>query len=507
MKTIRNLVLAFAVSVRLAAAAAQPPNIVFILADDLGYNDLSCQGATKLKTPGIDRIAKEGIRLTDAHTASGVCCPSRYGLLSGRYPWRRAAGTWATFPSAPLLLEPGRLTVPALLKQAGYVTGIVGKWHLGYGTREQPLTWNDELKPGPLECGFDYFFGHDNNRNLNVENHRVVGLAPNDPNVKGKSTRRAVGKSALVADTTLNATTLHEKALAFIERSQGKPFFLYYAPNNVHVGLTPAARFRGTSRCGAYGDFVQELDWSVGEILATLDRLKLSENTLVVFSSDNGGRYELDAVKQGHRCNAPLNGQKGDAWDGGNRVPFLARWPGHIPGGIVSERLLCLTDVLATFAHLTGQTLPRDAGEDSFDALPLLLNQPPAAGARTNLVVQSLFAVTAVTKHIGPADLWSVREGRWLLVRGQGSGNTTSKQLHEGKAGHGYYSFEELEFVNSDFTPAGQLKPDAPPQQLYDLAADLGETKNVYREHPDVVARLNKLFEQLRDAGRSTEAK
>ncbi len=499
--------LSLAASVMLASAAQQPPNIIFILADDLGYNDLSCQGATQLKTPGIDRLAKEGIRLTDAHTASGVCCPSRYALLTGRYPWRRAAGTWATFPSAPLLIEPGRLTVPALLKQAGYATGIVGKWHLGYGTREHPLTWNDELKPGPLECGFDYFFGHDNNRNLNVENHRVVGLDPSDPLEKGKGKRRGGGKSALVADTTLNATTLHEKALAFIERSKDKPFFLYYTPNNVHVGLTPAARFRGTSGCGVYGDFVQELDWSVGELLATLDRLKLADNTLVIFSSDNGGRYELEAVKAGHLCNAPLLGQKGDAWEGGHRVPFLARWPGHIPGGVVSDRLLCLTDVLATFANLTGQKLPRDAGEDSFDALPLLLNQPPATSSRTNLITQTLFAVTAVTKHIGPADLWSVREGRWLLVRGQGSGNTTTKQLHEGKAGHGYYSFSALKFVNSDFTPAGQLKPDAPPQQLYDLATDLGEAKNVYREHPDVVARLNKLFEQLRDAGRSTEAK
>jgi arylsulfatase A-like enzyme len=302
-----------------------------------------------------------------------------------------------------------------------------------------------------------------------------------------------------------NAGVLHEKAVAFIKRNKDRPFFLYYAPNNVHTPLTPNKRFQGTSQCGAYGDFVHELDWTVGEVLATLDRLGLAENTLVIFTSDNGGRYEMEAVEAGHRCDAPLNGQKADVWDGGNRVPFLARWPGRIPPGATSDRLLCLTDVLATFAALADQTLPPEAGPDSINALPLLLKQPPSDGDRRNLIVQSGFAVLAERKHIGPGDLWAVREGDWLLVMGQGSGNTTARELkpRRKRKGHGFYRFGELGFVNSDFTPDGKLKPDAPPMQLYDLAADLGQTKNLYREHPDIVARLNKLFDELVKNGRS----
>lgn len=486
-------------TVRPAPSAGRKPNIVVILADDLGYNDLSCQGATQLKTPGIDRLAKEGIRFTDAHTAAGVCCPSRYALMTGRYPWRRSGVTWAS-PGAPLLIEPGRMTTASLLKQAGYTTGIVGKWHLGYGTQVHYVTWNDELKPGPLEVGFDYFFGHDNNRDIYVENHRVRGLQPEDPFVTGKGKRRTGGKAARTTKIEDNAAILHDQAVAFIEQNKDKPFFLYYTPNNVHVPLTPAARFRGTSQCGVYGDFVQELDWSVGGLLATLDRLKLTENTLVIFSSDNGGRYELATVKAGHRCNAPLNGQKGDVWDGGNRVPFLARWPGHIPAGVTSDRLLCLTDLLATFAAVTDQKLPSDAGPDSFNALPLLLNQPPSDSDRKNLIVQSFSAVLARPKHRAAHDLWAVREGNWLLVRGQGSGHTTSLSPDEKEK---YSRFNELSFVNSDYTADGKLKPDSPPGQLYDLASDLGETRNVYREHPETVARLRKLFDGLAKAGRS----
>jgi arylsulfatase A-like enzyme len=472
------------------------PNIVLILADDLGYGDLSCQGATKFKTPNIDQLAKEGIRLTDAHTPAGVCCPTRYGVMTGRYPWRRAAVTWATFPSAPLLIEPGRLTIATLLKQAGYTTGIVGKWHLGYGTREHPLTWNDELKPGPLECGFDYFFGHDNNRDLNVENHRVIGLDPSDPIAKGRGKGKSGGKAARTIKIEDNAALLHEKALAFIERSKDKPFFLYYAPNNIHTPHTPNAKFAGTSQAGKYGDFVHELDWSVGELLATLDRLKLADNTLVIFTSDNGGVYEREGFGHGHRPCAPFNGQKGDVWEGGNRVPFLARWPGRIAAGTTSARLLCLTDLLATFAAVTGQTLPADAGPDSFNALPLLLGKDQADGARTNLVMQARAA--SVFRPKQQEDMWAVRDGNWKLVMGQGSGYSTEKTDRAP-----YLKFAQVGMVNSDFTPDGQLKPDAPPMQLYDLAADPGETKNLYREHPDIVARLTKLFEQLRDANRS----
>ncbi|MCX6898091.1 MAG: sulfatase-like hydrolase/transferase [Verrucomicrobia bacterium] len=480
----------------LALHAADKPNIVLILADDLGYNDLSCQGATKLKTPNIDRLAKEGVRLTDAHTPAGVCCPLRYGVLTGRYPWRRSAVTWAS-PGAPLLIEEERMTTASLLKQAGYTTGIIGKWHLGFGTPEKRVDWNGELKPGPLEIGFDYFFGDVSNRwGCYVENHRILGLDPNDPIRPAKGEKRNGGNSAFTMKNEKNARVLHEKAVAFIERSKDKPFYLHYVPNNIHTPLTPNAKFAGTSQAGKYGDFVHELDWSVGELLATLDRLELRDNTLVIFTSDNGGVYEKEGFGGGHRPCAPFNGQKGDVWEGGNRVPFLARWPGRIAAGTVSSRLLCLTDMLATFAAITDQTLLTDAGPDSFNALPVLLGKIPSDSARTSLVMQA--RSSSAFRHRKQEDIWAVRDENWKLVMGQGSGYSTEKTDRAP-----YLKFAQVGMVNSDFTPDGQLKPDAPPMQLYDLATDPGETRNLYREHPETVSRLTKLFEQLRDAKRS----
>jgi len=476
--------------------AAAPPNIVFILADDLGYNDLSCQGAITVTTPGMDRLAKEGMRFTDAHTPAGLCSPSRYGVLTGRYPWRRnSLNTWAS-PGAPLLIEPGRMTTAALLKQAGYVSGVVGKWHLGFGTKEKPVDWSDELKPGPLEVGFDYFFGDVANRwGCYVENHRILGLREGEKiRFKEGAKKPVSGRSAFTMVNEDNATVLHEKAIAFIEKNKDRPFYLHYVPNNIHTPLTPNKRFQGTSQCGVYGDFIKELDWSVGEVLATLDRLGLATNTLVIFTSDNGGVYEKNALAAGHRCCAPLNGQKADIWEGGNRVPFLARWPGHIPANATSAQLLCITDMLATFAAVTGQTLPAGAGPDSFDQLPALLGKTPVAQTRPNLIVQSGKDTVSNKRGDKAVELWAVREGKWKLVLGQGAGSSTtpSKGVQ--------LRFHEVGMTNSDFSAGGVLKTNAPPAQLYDLAADLGETHNLYCEHPEVVARLTRLFKQLRDA-------
>jgi len=366
------------------------------------------------------------------------------------------------------------MTTASLLTQAGYTTGIVGKWHLGFGTPKQRVDWNGELKPGPLEVGFDYFFGDVANRwGKYVEDHRIV--------------------PGLTMKNDENARVLHEKASAFIERNKDKPFYLHYVPNNIHTPLTPNAKFAGTSQAGKYGDFIHELDWSVGELLATLDRLKLADNTLVIFTSDNGGVYEREGFPTGHRPCAPFNGQKGDVWEGGNRVPFLARWPGHIPVGTQSEQLLCLTDMLATFAALTGQTLSAGAGEDSFNALPVLLGKN---STRTNLIVQA--RSSSLFRHRKQEDIWAVRAGNWKLVIGQGSGYSTEKTERAP-----YLKFSQVGMVNSDFAPDGKLKPDAPPMQLYDLTSDPGETKNVYRDHPEIVTKLTKLFEQLRDAKRS----
>lgn len=482
-----------------APPAARRPNIVYIMADDLGYNDLSCQGATKVTTPGIDRLAKEGMRFTDAHTPAALCSPSRYGVLTGRYPWRRnSRNTWGS-PGAALLIEPGRMTTASLLKQAGYTTGIVGKWHLGFGTPEKPVDWSGELKPGPLEVGFDYFFGDVANRwGCYVENHRILGLREGDTIRFKEGTKKPVsGKSAFTMVNEDNATVLHEKAIAFIEKNKDRPFYLHYVPNNIHTPLTPNKRFQGTSQCGVYGDFVKELDWSVGEVLATLDRLGLAENTLVIFTSDNGGVYEKNALAAGHRCCAPLNGQKADAWDGGSRVPFLVRWPGHVPASATSDQLLCIIDMLATFAAVTGQTLPADAGPDSFDQLPAMLGKMPTAQARPNLIVQSGKATVSNQKTDKEGEIWAVREGRWKLVLGQGAGCSTTPSRGV------QLRFDEVGMTNSNYTAGGTLKPGAPPAQLYDLAADLGETQNVYLDHPDIVARLQKLYNELVKHGRS----
>lgn len=473
------------------------PNIVFIMADDLGYNDLSCQGATEVTTPGIDRLAKEGMRFTDAHTPAALCSPSRYGVLTGRYPWRRAGKvTWAS-PGAALLIEPGRMTTALLLKQVGYTTGVVGKWHLGFGAAEKPVDWNGDLKPGPLEVGFDYFYGDIANRHgCYVENHRIVGATPDDP-IKFNGGKHTGGKAAFTMKNEDNATVLHDKAVAFIERNKDKPFYLHYVPNNIHTPLTPNPRFQGKSQCGVYGDFILELDWSVGEVLATLDRLGLAENTLVIFTSDNGGVYEKRALAAGHLCCAPLNGQKADIWDGGSRVPFLARWPGHIPANAKSDQVLCIVDMLATFAAVTGQTLPTDAGPDSFDQLPAMLGKTLATPTRPNLIVQSGRATVSSKQAEKAVEIWAVREGKWKLVLGRGAGASTIPRKGV------QLRFHEVGMTNSDVTAAGKLKPNTPPVQLYDLADDLGETKNVYSDHPEIVARLKKLYNGLVRNGRS----
>ena len=309
-KTTQHAVLALAATllltplVAISAAEAPPaarrPNIVYIMADDLGYNDLSCQGATKVTTPGIDRLAKEGMRFTDAHTPAALCSPSRYGALTGRYPWRREGKfTWAS-PGAAMLIEPGRMTTASLLKQAGYTTGIVGKWHLGFGTVEEPVDWSAELKPGPLEVGFDYFFGDVANRwGCYVENHRILGLREGDTIRFKEGVKKPVsGKSAFTMVNVDNATVLHEKAVAFIEKNKDRPFYLHYVPNNVHTPLTPNKRFQGTSQCGAYGDFVNKLQcrrWVT--CLPRLTGWDWRRTRWSIFTSDNGGVYEKTATR------------------------------------------------------------------------------------------------------------------------------------------------------------------------------------------------------------------
>jgi arylsulfatase A-like enzyme len=375
---------------------APPRNIVYILSDDLGYGDLGCYGATKVKTPNLDRLAAEGIRFTDAYAPSSVCSPSRYAILTGRFFWRTTNDCEVLANDAPFHAGLDRTTVPSLLKSAGYKTGGVGKWHLGIGTAEH-TDWNAPLKPGPLEAGFDYFFGMPSNLLLvppvYIENH---GIANQDPNTKIVITGK--GKNAVATGITdvrrdiEAAPRFAAKAIEFIEKSKDTPFFLYFATNIVHDPIVPAPQFQGTSQAGPYGDFIQQLDFEVGQLLDTLDRLGLSKDTLVIFTSDNGGvvpppgaSTQLDqakAIKMGLAINGVLRGGKHSDFEGGFRIPFIARWPGRIPAGVVSPAIINTTDLLATMSALVHKPIPAPDGEDSFNILPVLLNKTTVTKGR-----------------------------------------------------------------------------------------------------------------------------
>jgi arylsulfatase A-like enzyme len=492
-----------------AQGASSRPNIIFILADDLGYGDLSSYGATAIQTPNIDRLAEEGVLCTDAHSPSSVCTPTRYGLLTGRYCWRTWLTQSALSSDGPLLIEENRPTVASLLRSAGYYTAHIGKWHLGFGreddyaknregqgtpnswrSRKGGPDWNGELKPGPLEVGFDYYYGipivNSYPPYVFVENHRVAGLDPDDP--IGRMESRYLGemqggKAARWNDNEL-ALELTAGTVSQLEKlaQQEQPFFLYYAPHQPHRPFTPNARFKGASQFGVYGDFIEELDWSVGEVLDAMDRLGLAQNTLVIFSSDNGGLADpaSSAAQRGagygdgatapaapdvkHHANGLiLRGGKGDIWEGGHRVPFLARWPGEIKAGTRSEETISLSDMLATFAAVAGVELLPEAGPDSFNVLPALL------GGKLD---DSLPRPRVM--HSGGNGMLAIREGPWKLIDGQGGGG-----YRDGEA------------------KSGELP------QLYNLAEDLGEKTDLYPQRREIAHRLQQLLHKIKREGRS----
>jgi len=476
-----------------ARQSGKRPNIVFILADDLGYGDLSCYGALKVETPKMDSLARDGILFTDAHAPTAVCTPSRYSVLTGRYCWRTALKDDCIFGHDTLLIEEGRMTVASLLKSAGYTTACIGKWHLGFG-KDYP-DWNGELKPGPVEVGFDYFFGvpvtNAQAPYVYVENHRVVGLDPRDPIRLGPDSKTNVmyGGAAARYKADELALTHTRKAVEFIERNKERPFFLYFAPDNVHAPYTPNPRFHATSACGVYCDFIRELDWSVGEVLSALDRAGVADETLVILTSDNGGLYFRQAYEMGHRVNADLLGQKTDAWEGGHRVPFLARWPGKIKPGSRSDELICLVDFLATTAAIAEVDLPHNAGPDSFNVLPALLGNSTQKPVRGGAVILASYN-----------GMLAVREGDWILILGRGSGGSTTEYFK-----HYGMRLEELGRSTTGWKVKGMGEPDPslPKGQLYNLAKDRGEAQNLYEDHPDIVQRLTKVLIEYRAHGRS----
>ncbi|MFN3168498.1 MAG: sulfatase family protein [Phycisphaeraceae bacterium] len=479
----------------------RPPNVVLINADDLGFGDVGCYGATKLKTPNIDALAQRGRRFTDAHAASAVCSPSRYGLLTGTYPLR--ANMWGPLPlRQPLAIDTSRPTLASLFQQAGYDTACVGKWHLGFG--EGRTDWNGKLAPGPNACGFDYYFGlpvvNSGPPFVYIENDAVVGYDPKDPFVYGKQSATKVhpakgGYNAIggaeaahrLYDDNAVGTTFADKASAWIkERPADQPYFLYLATSNIHHPFTPAKRFEGTSDAGPYGDFVHELDWIVGRVVAAIEARGDLDNTLIIFTSDNGGMLNVGgqtAWERGHRLNGDLLGFKFGAWEGGHRVPFIAAWPNRIPAGTTSGRLVSHIDLLATFASLLDQAI--DTGPDSIDQLPELLGNTDKP-LRDELVV-----LCNSPRHL------AIRTARWLYIPAQDEGGFDAKNRGDHLLG-GAAALRFTGQVNSDVNADGRIKPGSPKVQLYDLRADPSQATNVAEAHPDVVRSLHARVEAYR---------
>ncbi len=463
-----------------APANSGKPNIVFIMADDLGYGDLGCNNqASKVPTPNMDRLAAEGIRFTDAHSGSAVCTPTRYGVMTGRYSWRTHLKRWTLHGYSPSLIEPGRLTVASLLKRHGYATGCVGKWHLGLGAAKK-TDYDKPLRPGPTTVGFDYFFGIPASLDMApyvfVENDRPVE-APTVHIERSEHRRKGGGgfwRAGAIAPGFRHIDvlpTLTRKAVEFIEtqakRSPGKPFFLYLPFSAPHTPWMPTEAFRGKSKAGYYGDFAAQVDDAVGQVVGALDRLKLRDNTLVIMTSDNGAHWQPgDKKKFDHLANYRFRGQKADIWEGGHHVPFVARWPGRIAKGTTSDQVVCLNDLLATAAAIVGEALPGNAGEDSYNILPALLGQDGGKPIRE-----------AIVHHSGNG-VFAIRQGSWKLILGRGSGG-----------------FSEPRSVKP--------KPGEPAGQLYNLADDLAETRNLYQQRPEIVKRLSALLERYKRQGHS----
>lgn len=481
-----------------ARGASDKPNIVFILADDFGWGDTTCNNPdSRIRTPNIDRIAAEGIRFTNAHSPSSVCAPTRYGLLTGRYAWRTAMREGVLYPLCPALIRKGRMTLASLLKEQGYATAAFGKWHLGldwapvagdpgdweFGTpvRRSSKRLNtrvDLSKPfrnGPLDLGFDAFCGIADNPGL-FSGFNV--LLEGDRVAPGTSLKDGVWATAGKRRDTLDDMFV-DRAAQFMEKNASRPFFVYLPLTAAHNPIQPPKRLEGKSGDGKRGDMCLWADASAGRVLDTLDRLKLAGNTLLVFATDNGPLFNGDrntwTVMTGHRPAGPWRGYKTDIWDGGTRVPFVARWPGRIAAGSKTDQLLCLTDMLATFAALQGVALPEHAGEDSFNQLPALLGQSRAE-MRPSMVTHSYTGIHAI------------RQGGWKAIFDT-----------EGSGGH--------RGATPGWTPIVRGIPEEPGSsgvgQLYHIAEDPYETKNLWKDRPDVVDRLRALLVEQIASGRS----
>ena len=474
-------------------SAAEKPNVIVILTDDLGWGSVGCYGADPalVSTPNIDRLAKEGRRFTDANTTSSVCSPTRYALMTGRYCWRTPLISEVLSTVAPLHIETNRLTVASMLKSQGYNCAAVGKWHLGYGTAER-CDFTKELKPGPLEIGFDYHFGvpsnHGDITGTYVENHWVYGLnkeSPSSPSPPYVTMGQQKGKTVKTLD--LNApkriddevmATLTDKLVSWIgQQSAEKPFFVYFTPVAVHNPITPSKQTAGKSKGGPFCDFISDLDISVGRVLEALDKQGLAQNTLVLFSSDNGGVNKPEnltlvqnvAQQAGLKPVGPFRGGKHDVWEGGFRVPYLVRWPGHVPAGTVCDETISIVDTLASIAAITGAALPKvsEGAEDSHDVSKAWLGAKFDSPIRPDVIVHSADGNFAIRKG----------SHKWIEGIPADDVKPAAKKIH-----------------------ADQFKP-----QLYDLKADVAEAREISAEQPALVKELATLLNRYRDGGYSRE--
>lgn len=468
--------------------APQRSNIVLVLADDLGFGDVHCLNPQhgRIATPNIDRLATEGVTFTDAHSGSAVCSPTRYGILTGRYAWRSRLQRGVLQPYDAPLISPNRFTLPSMLKAQGYATACVGKWHLGWNWPREAgkVVFDRPISGGPTAVGFDYYFGTDVPNYppyCFIENDRTVGTpsVPKPKNMYGLDGEMLPGWRL---DAILPALT--DKACGFIRRCsrQKIPFFLYLPLTSPHTPLAVADSWRGKSNLGLYGDWVMQTDWSLGEVLQEIKQSGVQDNTLVIFTSDNGcapyigvdygiEHDKMGRVKEledkGHFPSAGFRGYKSDIWEGGHHVPFVARWPGVTKPGSRCNQVVCLTDLLATCADMVGAAVPKIAAEDSVSILPALRGTP--AQPLTEAVV-----------HHSIYGQFAIRQDRWKLALCPGSGGWSHP------------------------TDAEATSQNLPAVQLYDMSADPGERNNLQKQHAAQVRRLEKLLNDYVAAGRST---
>lgn len=477
------------------AADARRPNIVILYADDMGFGDVSIQNRdSKIQTPNIDQLAREGTRFTDAHSSSGICSPSRYALLTGRFHWRKFHAIVNSFE--PSVFDPAELTLPEMLKQQGYRTACIGKWHLGWnwdaikksGAKADPQTgyppdafdWSKRIPGGPLDNGFDYYFGDDvpnfppytwfeNDRVLQAPNASV-----NMQNITAKTTEgrweARPGPGMKDWDFYAVMPKITAKSVEWIGAQRGKaePFFLYVPFTSPHAPIVPSTQFVGKSKAGGYGDWVVQTDDAIGQILRALDANGMRDNTLVIFTADNGAEsYAYDRIRNfEHRSSGPFRGVKRDLWEGGHHEPFIVRWPGNVAAGAVSSALISQVDIMATLGAITGAKLPAGAAEDSHDLLAVWKSGAPSP--RHTIV------------HNTNANHYAVRHENWLFVDAK-SGAVTR--------------------VPPWFDPQNGYKPNDQPGELYDLSKDIAQKNNLYASQPEKVKELKALLAEIRAKG------